>query len=91
MAVNPYTEARARANRAFDEKTYKKFLVSLRYDEDSDIIKAFEEAQAEGMRSREWLRELFDNGGVSIAKIERAMTKEGVAKDVRDAILKELK
>ena len=53
MAVNPYTEARARANRAFDEKTYKKVLVSLRYDEDGDMIKALEEAQAdqEGMKA----------------------------------------
>jgi len=91
MAVNPYTEARARANRAFDEKTYKKVLVSLRYDEDGDMIRALEDAQAEGLRSREWLRELYDNGGISAAKIEKAMRKQGVAPDVRKAVLNELK
>ena len=91
MAVNPYTEARARANRAFDEKTYKKVLVSLRYDEDGDMIKAFEDAQADGIRSREWLRDLFDNGGISFAKIEQAMRKQGVAPEVREAVLNELK
>ena len=56
-----YTEAHGRGNRAYDAKTYQKINIALRYDEDSDIIEAWRKAQGQGIKNREWLRELFDN------------------------------
>ena len=56
-----YTEAVARANRAYDEKTYQKINIALRYDEDADIIESWRNAQEKGIKNREWLREVFDN------------------------------
>ena len=56
-----YSEARREANARYDGKTYKNFLFKLRIDEDSDIIQAILEAQAQGVNKREWLRELFDS------------------------------
>lgn len=56
-----YTEAQGRANRAYDAKTYQKINIALRYEEDADIIEAWRAAQAQGVKNREWLRELFDN------------------------------
>lgn len=56
-----YSEAQARASKAYDEKTYQKINIALRYDEDADIIAAWRAAQDQGIKNREWLRELFDN------------------------------
>lgn len=55
------TPARSRANAKYDAKTYKKILLKLRIDDDADIIEAIQEAKANGINHREWLRELFEN------------------------------
>lgn len=54
------TEARRRANDKYDGKTYKKINIALRKEDDGDIIQAIEEAKANGINNREWLRFLFD-------------------------------
>lgn len=54
------TEARRRANDKYDGKTYKKINIALRKEDDGDIIQAIEEAKANGINNREWLRSLFD-------------------------------
>lgn len=51
---------RAAANR-YDEKTFKKISFALRLQEDADIIKDIEDAKAEGLSLREWLRRIYDN------------------------------
>lgn len=56
-----YTQARAEANARYDAKTYKRYLLKLRVEDDADIIKAIQDAQAEGKSKREWLREIFEN------------------------------
>ena len=56
----PYTEARARNNKAYDAKTYKKYTILLRNEDDAEIIKSLEQAKASGKSAREWLNELWD-------------------------------
>lgn len=55
-----YTQAQREAAARFDAKTYKKFGVALRIDEDADLIASLDEAKKRGMPSREWLRELYE-------------------------------
>ena len=90
MAVNPYTEARARANKAYDDKTYKKILLTLRYDEDSDMIESLQHDQEHGIKAREWLREMFDGSGISLKDVERVLEKYDVDPRIADKMLKEL-
>lgn len=52
-----YTKARQEANARYDAKTYKKYTLYLRKEEDGDIIKSIEEAKDRGQTLREWLRE----------------------------------
>lgn len=54
-----YTQAKQEANARYDAKTYKKIMIALRYEDDYEIIKSFEQAKEEGYTSREWLRDLF--------------------------------
>lgn len=54
-----YTEARSRANKAYDAKTYKKYTVLLRIDDDAKIIEDLENAKAQGLSSRQWIRKLW--------------------------------
>ena len=61
MGKRPYNEARAEANARYDAKTYKKINIAFRKEDDAEIIKAIEEAQAKGMNLREWVKELFEN------------------------------
>ena len=56
-----YTQSRAEANARYDAKTYKVMTFKLRVEDDADIIAAIQEAQADGINKREWLRELFEN------------------------------
>lgn len=55
------TAAEREATMRYDAKTYKKVNIALRYDEDSDILDSLRRAMDKGMKSREWLRELFEN------------------------------
>ncbi len=54
-----YTPARRKANKKYDEKTYKQYSLLLRYEEDADIIKSLDAAIESGMTKREWLRGLY--------------------------------
>lgn len=54
-----YTEARAKANKKYNDKTYKTLQLNLRVVEDADIIQSYQQAVASGIKGREWIRELF--------------------------------
>lgn len=60
MAYQDHKESTRRANDKYDAKTYKRMMLRLRNDEDSDIIESLREAQANGKTNREWLREVFE-------------------------------
>lgn len=60
MGVRAYTEARAAANKKYDDATYKNVLIRLRIEDDKDILEDIEEAQKRGMRLRDWLREVWE-------------------------------
>lgn len=60
MRSEKITEARRAANDRYDAKTYQRITFALRRQEDEDIIRDFEDATAEGLTRREWLRRLFD-------------------------------
>ena len=55
-----YTEARARSNKAYDARTYKKYTILLRVEDDAEIIDSLEEAKASGKSARQWLNELIE-------------------------------
>lgn len=90
MAVNPYTEARARANAEYDERTFKKHMFRLRLDTDQDILDSIEEAKAHGISKNEWLREMFDGSGISLRDVRGALSKYGVDERLAEKIIKEL-
>ena len=60
MAKQKYTEAKQNANRRYDEKTYKRYMVYLRMEDDADIIQSIEEAKEHGYSFRQWLRQLYE-------------------------------
>lgn len=61
MAKNNHSESQREAVARYHAKTYQKLTISLRLEEDADIIKAINDAQENGISYREWLRELFEN------------------------------
>lgn len=54
------TQAHAEANRRYDEKTYKKFNIAFRIEDDADIIAELEEAHRDRVPGRELIREWHD-------------------------------
>ena len=60
MSKRPYSEARKRANRKYDEKTYAYIMLRLRKEDDKDILEAFASAKERGISHRELLRSLFE-------------------------------
>lgn len=52
------TTSREVRNR-YDAKTYKSINFRLRIEDDAEILKSIEEAQAQGLKNREWLRQIF--------------------------------
>ena len=58
--IAKYTEAKARANKVYDDKTYKKINIALRIEDDKEIIKSLEEAKKKGLNNREWLKEIYE-------------------------------
>lgn len=60
MRSEKVTEAQRAAADKYDAKTYKRITFALRVQDDEDIIRDIEAAQAEGISLRAWLRELFD-------------------------------
>ena len=59
MGVRKYTEARAKANKKYDEKTYRKITIYLRVEDDAEILDSLDEARQHGFSFREWLRSLY--------------------------------
>lgn len=60
MGKREYTPTRAEANARYDAKTYKQVNFRLRKEDDADIIRSIEDAQARGLNNRQWLREIFE-------------------------------
>lgn len=60
MRSEKVTEAKRQANNRYDAKTYRRITFALRLQDDADIIKSIEAAQAEGVSLRGWLRNLYD-------------------------------
>lgn len=56
------TEARHKANRKYDAKTYTILTLRLRTDDDADLLESFNKARAAGKTGREWIRSLKDEG-----------------------------
>ena len=52
------TTSREVRNR-YDAKTYKSINFRLRIEDDAEILKSIEDAQAQGLKNREWLRQIF--------------------------------
>ena len=48
-------------NDKYDNKSYHRLTIKLRIEDDADIIASYEDAQKQGEKGREWLRELFYN------------------------------
>ena len=86
-----YTESQARAFAEYDAKTFRKVLFRLRYEEDADIIADYDEAREHGIKKNEWLREMFDGKGVSLAKVRKVLEKYDVDPRIADKIINELK
>ena len=54
------SEAQIRAVRNYENKTYKRYTINLRLEEDNEIINSIEEAKAKGINLREWIINLFE-------------------------------
>ena len=48
------------ATRRYAAKTYKQITIILRKEEDADIIEDREKARRDGVKNREWLREMYE-------------------------------
>lgn len=51
--------AKREAIRRYDDKTYKRFMLYLRIDDDREIIDDLENSREQGLSLREWLSDLF--------------------------------
>ena len=58
--AEPYTEARKRANKKYDSKTYVTFMFYMRKEDDAEVIADIERAKAEGVAIRQWLHDLYE-------------------------------
>ena len=85
-----YTEAHARGNAEYEARTFKKHLFRFRLDSDQDMLESIEDAKAHGISKNEWLREMFDGKGVSLAKVRKVLEKYDVDPRIADKIIKEL-
>lgn len=56
---NLYTPARQAANRRYDAKTYRRVTISLRLEDDADILESMDAAKSQGLSLREWLRKIM--------------------------------
>lgn len=54
------SQSKRAANDRYDSKTYKRFIITLRLDEDKEIINALEEQREEGIPLRHYLHELIE-------------------------------
>lgn len=55
-----YTPARKAANEKYNEKTYRRYSLYLRVDDDREIIDSIEKAVEKDIPIRIWLKELFE-------------------------------
>ncbi|MDD7511066.1 MAG: hypothetical protein PUK21_01590 [Peptostreptococcaceae bacterium] len=53
------SESKREAIERYDDKTYKRYSIRLRIDDDKEIIRAFEKAKRDGKPYRELLQEKF--------------------------------
>lgn len=54
------SEAKAKANKKYDAKTYTRVTINLRLEEDEDIISVLDHAKEEGIPYREVLKEWYE-------------------------------
>lgn len=54
------SEAKKAAHARYDAKTYTRFGLYLRIDDDADIIASMQYAKDNGVSLREWLRDVYD-------------------------------
>jgi hypothetical protein len=62
MAKRKYNEARAKANKKYDGKTYKTYGLRLRLEEDREIIESIDSFRRGGRSLREWINDLYERG-----------------------------
>ena len=86
-----YTEAQARATKAYEERTYKSVLFRFRLDEDADIIEDYDLAVSHGIRKIDWFRAMFDGRGVSLRDVKKALEKHDISPETANKILDDLK
>jgi hypothetical protein len=55
-----HTQAHADANKRYDDKTYKKYNIAFRIEEDADIIAALDQAHKKRQPGRELIHEWYD-------------------------------
>lgn len=91
MAVS---DAKRAANARFDEKTYRKLLIALRYEEDAEILESLAESKANGIPYRTWLTDLFYNGrpieSMNYKKIRQVLESHRIDVRTINNIMKEL-
>lgn len=54
------TKAKREASNRYDEKTYRTVAFRFRKEDDAEIIKSMDEAFANGINHREWLKAIFE-------------------------------
>lgn len=60
IAISKTSEAQIRAVRSYESKTYKRYTINLRLEEDVEIINSIEKAKSKGINLREWIINLFE-------------------------------
>lgn len=85
-----YTEAQARATREYEARTYKKELFKFRLDDDADIIESLQDAKDSGITKNEWMRAMFEGGGIAKKDVAAAMQKYGIQQNLINLVLNEL-
>ncbi len=60
MGKREYNEARKKANRKYNAKTYDDIMFHLRKDEDAEMLESMRSAQERGISKPQWLHEIFE-------------------------------
>ena len=55
------SDAQLKATRNYEKKTYKRYSVYLRLEDDKEIIKSIDTARENGLNIREWIVNLYNN------------------------------
>lgn len=54
------TKAKREATDRYDEKTYRVVVFRFRKEDDAEMIKDLDEASANGINHREWLKAIYE-------------------------------